>query len=69
MPAELIDLKEGDCIEGGTFMQALSDEPLVWLCVRPYDPVSQTMILDVSWMGVDLGRFERTAKGMDRVGG
>lgn len=64
---ELLDLQAGDSIVGGTFMQALDPEEIVWTCVSPVAGADQSIIFDVSWLGIDLGRFRLTAKGMERL--
>lgn len=64
---ELQDLDKGDQIEGGVMMEGLSDETIVWLVERPYDPVSRNMIVSAAWLGVPLGRFMVSDKGTERA--
>lgn len=63
---ELADLDEGDMVEGGTFMEALSDEPVVWKVVERYRPYG-SMKLEAFWLGVHLGNFRVTPSGCYRV--
>jgi hypothetical protein len=68
IPKELQGLNKGDSIEGGTFMQALDDEPVLWQVKKPYDEVKQSLTLDAFWLGIHLGEFLMTSKGVERVG-
>lgn len=70
MPAidkQLQELEEGDIVQGGTFFQALSDEPVDWLVVERYNPVTQAMLFSAEWLGVPLGSFRLTKRGCERV--
>lgn len=48
------DLAETDDIVGGTFLESLSKEEVMW---SVYKIEGTTVTFDVSWMGVDLGRI------------
>lgn len=60
-------LSKGDVVEGGTFLQGLSDEKVSWTVTRPYDLHLGRMTVSAVWMGVSLGEFDLTKMGVSRV--